>query len=1712
MAFATKYRIEGTSDMFGKVTVNIKKDGYVGSVINLDGVGRDWVVLKIGDNSSEMSSPILAGKLTLSFYVQTDFQTTEIGRSESYSFYIEVLDENSDQIWAGWAMPDEYTESYHNTPYIATVTASDGLEELKNIIYPLQEGKATLFTHIQNCLINTFVENNIFESVNIYSNGMNSTASDSPFKQAQVTYNSFRNINESPKSYEVLSALLNPFFARIYQYRGWRIENILEKRSSYVVREFDITGTYVGQSTFDPLVKFDTDYNDFRAFIQKSGQLSIRPALNNAEVYFNTVEPVKPTTTGGFQNADDWNSTTDLKEWTAVGSNITIEQTGSNFDNNEYAVKIPGRVTTLSETNYLESDSVPINSADYESINVDFAYFASYPDVIILGTKPILYFEVVFTETSTGDVYNWTGSSWELIPLGQVKKRLRIDFTQRNRWKTYSAVIDRVPSNGNIKFRFYKLVRTGTEGGTGITNLYLTAWKTNLITEQPTNAALLLEGATTNVFTTYKGPSFPHVISDGTVLNAAGVMDVSNTLTATWARRGVTESLNIRRLFLLQWLSFNSKPTEILSGTIYQKGEQITPMSVVKDKDAISSVRYVMQSYEVSLGTGIGVANYREIVTTDTNINVFQEYLDSLRLGDFFATTINYSPIINAPGLSPGANTGQIDFNFNLNGDIRGGLNQAEVTPSSIQNKARLDTTGLTGADIVFGAVKDTPTQENMTNLRLSDTYPILDTNFVPYTGAKSEVNLGERGLTSGYIKFDTTPTNTPTDQGTISWSVAKSTAQLVMNGTTQHIGQDFYIYVKNSSGADIPKGRNVRGAGTDGGSGHQLIEQFLANGTFPSESYLGITAEAIPNGGFGQVKRFGELDKINTSSFSPNALLYVSTTVAGGFQTTVPTAPNNIILVGKAINSKNNGDIFLMPHIGSNINNDEGVKIVSPATGDLLQRQSNGLFENRSLASIGLLTGSLNANYIPKATGATTLANSKIYEINDRVLINKTTDSGGTFQVNGSIQLSSNVQINNSFGLYFDEGNRIRINSAFGWDISSWTKTVFSTGNVEISAGNLSLRASSTGSAATHIPVFTADPASTMRTLVTRTPAQLFSDMGFKITSPLTGQILQLQSSGFWENKTKAQILGGTSSQFVKGDGSLDSTTYQAISEKGQANGYASLDSNGKVPLTQINDALLGNVNYQGLWNASTNTPTLANPPASSTKGYYYITNTAGTKFGISFEVGDWIISSGSSWSKVDNTDAVSSVFGRTGNVSAQEADYQSYYPRLSQSYNNPSWINQLAWSKITGTPTTLGGYGITDAVPSNRTLTINGTAFDLSSNRSWSVGTVTSVSGTGGYGGLTLSGTITSSGNITLGGTPTGTWPISITGNAATFASQGEGQFVYGDSGRRRGVRLITNWNQTTYQDVAFLSSETSTTNAPTTDFTYGLQYSFHRDGASYRTQMVTSLYSDLNIWVRNSRDADAWTSWKFLYHSGNLINPVTGTGNTNYLAKFTSNGSTIGNSAVFENGGNVGIGTTTFANSPRVAIASVGQNSLAIQTTDIVQGSAGTVLYIGTGATTGNSTYGQIVPLGNGGTSAANLVLQPTGSNGNVLIGTTSDNGARLQVSGDARFTSSVTAASFFESSDSRIKTLLEDNLDYQAIANVSAKYYEKNSKIELGYFAQDFESLLPSAVSKNEDGYLNLSYREVHTAKIAYLEKRINELEQQLKNIKSCLGTI
>ena len=122
----------------------------------------------------------------------------------------------------------------------------------------------------------------------------------------------------------------------------------------------------------------------------------------------------------------------------------------------------------------------------------------------------------------------------------------------------------------------------------------------------------------------------------------------------------------------------------------------------------------------------------------------------------------------------------------------------------------------------------------------------------------------------------------------------------------------------------------------------------------------------------------------------------------------------------------------------------------------------------------------------------------------------------------------------------------------------------------------------------------------------------------------------------------------------------------------KGAANGLAPLDENQKVPLANMPDALIGAVVYKGVWNASTGqdgSGTAIPDASASNTGHYYVTSTPGTWNGVSFENGDWLISDGTAWSKVDTSDAVTSVAGKRGAVTLETSDIQGLDDAISAS-----------------------------------------------------------------------------------------------------------------------------------------------------------------------------------------------------------------------------------------------------------------------------------------------------------------------------------------------------------------------------------------------------------------------------------------------------------
>ena len=110
-----------------------------------------------------------------------------------------------------------------------------------------------------------------------------------------------------------------------------------------------------------------------------------------------------------------------------------------------------------------------------------------------------------------------------------------------------------------------------------------------------------------------------------------------------------------------------------------------------------------------------------------------------------------------------------------------------------------------------------------------------------------------------------------------------------------------------------------------------------------------------------------------------------------------------------------------------------------------------------------------------------------------------------------------------------------------------------------------------------------------------------------------------------------------------------------EASSNKNIANGYAGLDASSKLLVAQMPITGLA---YKGTWNASTNSPTL---PGSPVTGDYYKVTVAGTTSISSintWRVNDWIIYNGTSWDRVVNSESVTSVNSKIGNVVITASD----------------------------------------------------------------------------------------------------------------------------------------------------------------------------------------------------------------------------------------------------------------------------------------------------------------------------------------------------------------------------------------------------------------------------------------------------------------------
>jgi hypothetical protein len=764
----------------------------------------------------------------------------------------------------------------------------------------------------------------------------------------------------------------------------------------------------------------------------------------------------------------------------------------------------------------------------------------------------------------------------------------------------------------------------------------------------------------------------------------------------------------------------------------------------------------------------------------------------------------------------------------------------------------------------------------------------------VPYVGATENVDLGEFGISGGFVHLDNTPTalNIPTTPGTLSWNDSDGTADLILKGgnVTLQLGQEELVRVVNKTGATLNEADfravRIRSVAEGGAQGQRLAVMLAqANNDANSATTIGLVTETILNNQEGFINTSGNVNKINTTgaksfggteTWVDGDVLYLSPIHAGYLTNVKPQAPDHTIIVGWVVYAHAvNGKIFVKVDNGYELDELHNVKITNPLLDDFLMYDTTlNVWKNKDMHG--------TKGYIPYFNDTTLYLNSPFWTDGGLIGVNTITprsllDLKGTTAYTKLIVDNNGATGGGMFSAYqngsevamFGADAHYQANTSIdatmaakkvGGGIQFYTNGsnsekmgINADGNVFIgqtptwttSATNLIVRGK-TG--AGHIGVMHYDMSikGFMNTFnsVFQVGTSTFHSLAFLVEDIERGRV---NSSGrlLWGTTidntidlvqingsliaTSIKKSGGTSSQYLMADGSVSTLgSYVPTTRTLTINGTAY------------------DLSADRAWTIPTNSGTVTSVGASVPIG-----------FAIS---GSPITTSG--------TLAISFALGYSLPTDAKQTQWDSAYTNRITSASSPliisanvisiaqatnvtnGYLTSTDWATFNAKQSALSGTGFvkvsgttisydnTAYTPTSRLLTINGTAYDLSADRSW---------------------TIT---------------PGSGMRNVQTFtATSGQTTFI------------ITGGYTAGLIDVYVNGARLST--------------------SDYTATSGTSVILGVGVVTNDIVDIVAYTA--------SATSGITGTGTSGYLAKWSGT-TAINGSLIYDNGTNIGIGTTS------------------------------------------------------------------------------------------------------------------------------------------------------------------------------------------------------
>jgi len=282
------------------------------------------------------------------------------------------------------------------------------------------------------------------------------------------------------------------------------------------------------------------------------------------------------------------------------------------------------------------------------------------------------------------------------------------------------------------------------------------------------------------------------------------------------------------------------------------------------------------------------------------------------------------------------------------------------------------------------------------------------DTNAVLYkvSGADGDADWTNEPILKA-VQLDLANGVTP-DEGVFTWNIDERTADLGRgNDVVLQIGEELhYPMARNTEATTLLEGELVMVDPLQPAQGQRLrVKRFVADGTYPSDLFVGMCTEAIDPNEIGIITWFGQVRGLSLSALKPvgetwaeGDILWPNPSVAGGMSNVEPTAPALKITVAAVLRITGNQlNVLLRPNLRSKVADLHDVQLTTPTDGQVL-RYDSGVWENTdewitTTDNTGTLTG-YNVVWLADTTAA---RNRTIDASGARLQVKDVTGSAGT-------------------------------------------------------------------------------------------------------------------------------------------------------------------------------------------------------------------------------------------------------------------------------------------------------------------------------------------------------------------------------------------------------------------------------------------------------------------------------------------------------------------------------------------------------------------------------------------------------------------------------------------------------------------------------------------------------------------------------------------